>query len=97
MPCRKGFFLPLRVLSSLFKKKFLSYLKQAVHQGKLSFHGDMKRLADQRQWTRSRGSCQAALLPRAGYTLTAAQAHNAQQFDNCALPLRKALQEWCIS
>jgi hypothetical protein len=50
IPCRKGFFLPVRVLSSLFQKKFLSYLKQAVHQGKLSFHGDMKHLADQGHW-----------------------------------------------
>jgi hypothetical protein len=52
IPCRKGFFLPVRVLSSLFQKKCLSYLKQAVHQGTLSFHGDMRRLADQAQWTR---------------------------------------------
>ena len=52
IPCRKGFFLPVRVLSSLLKKKFLSYLKEAVHQGKLSFRGELRRLADPGQWTR---------------------------------------------
>jgi len=40
---RNGFFLPVRVLSRLFRGLFLSYLQQAFDAGKLGFHG---RLAD---------------------------------------------------
>jgi hypothetical protein len=52
IPCRNGFFLPVRVLGSLFQKKFLSHLKEAVHQGAISFHGDIKHLADETCWRR---------------------------------------------
>lgn len=44
--CREGFFLPVRVLSRLFREKFLFYLKQAYDQGKLQFFSDLKSLAD---------------------------------------------------
>ena len=44
--CRRGFFLPVRVLSRLFRAKFLCYLKQAFDQGKLQFFSDLKPLAD---------------------------------------------------
>jgi hypothetical protein len=50
--CRKGFFLPVRVLSSLVKKKFLSLLKEAHNNKKLSFHGELKPLASQGHWMR---------------------------------------------
>ena len=43
---RKGFFLPVRVLSSLFQKKFLYYLSQAFSKGEFSLRGDVKRLTD---------------------------------------------------
>ena len=43
--CRQSFFLPVRVLSRLFRNKFLFYLKQAFRQGKLQFHGEMAELA----------------------------------------------------
>jgi hypothetical protein len=42
---RKKFFLPVRALSELFKKKFLFYLKQA----KLSFYGSISRFQDESQ------------------------------------------------
>jgi hypothetical protein len=45
-PCRPGFFLPVRVLSRLFRAKFLFYLAQAFDQGKLQFFSDLKPLAD---------------------------------------------------
>jgi hypothetical protein len=45
-PCRPGFFLPVRVLSRLFRTKFLSYLQQAFNQGKLQFFSDLKPLAN---------------------------------------------------
>lgn len=44
--CRKSFFLPVRVLSRLFRKKFLIYLMNAFRQGKLKFHGEMAGLAE---------------------------------------------------
>jgi hypothetical protein len=52
IPCRKGFFLPVRVLSSLLKKKFLSLLKEAHNEEKLSFHGESRPLTNQEQWMR---------------------------------------------
>ncbi len=45
-PCRDAFFLPVRVLSRLFRGKFLCYLKQAFDQGKLKFYSDLKPLAE---------------------------------------------------
>jgi len=42
--CRKSFFLPNKVLSRLFRKKFLFYLKKAFRNGKLRFHGDLEPL-----------------------------------------------------
>jgi hypothetical protein len=44
--CRQGFFLPVRVLSRLFREKFLCYLKQAFDQGKIQFYSNLKSLAD---------------------------------------------------
>jgi len=44
--CREGFFLPVRVLSRLFREKFLYYLKQAFEQGKLQFFADLQPLAN---------------------------------------------------
>lgn len=43
---REKFFLPVKVLSRMFRGKFLFYLKQAFDQGKLKFFGDLKSLAD---------------------------------------------------
>ena len=44
--CRPGFFLPVRVLSRLFRAKFLYHLGQAFDQGKLQFFSDLKPLAE---------------------------------------------------
>lgn len=46
VPCRPGFLLPVRVLSRLFRGKFLAYLRQAFEGGKLQFHGKLAPLAD---------------------------------------------------
>ena len=35
IPCKPGFFLPVRVLSKVFRGKFIDLLKKARHQGKL--------------------------------------------------------------
>ena len=42
--CRKSFFLPVRVLSRLFRKKFLIYLRKAFTEKRLRFHGEMSGL-----------------------------------------------------
>lgn len=39
--CRDGFFLPVRVLSCVFRGKFLDLLHKAFDKGKLSFYGAM--------------------------------------------------------
>jgi len=44
--CRKGFFLPVKVLSRLFRGKFVAYLKAANEQGRLVFPGQSKHLAE---------------------------------------------------
>ena len=38
--CRPGFFLPVRVLSKVFRGKFLEMVRQACSKGELQFHGD---------------------------------------------------------
>jgi len=44
--CRKGFFLPVRVLSRFFRRRFLEMLTAARAKGRLSFFGDLAWLAD---------------------------------------------------
>lgn len=44
--CRPGFFLPVRVLSRLFRRLFLQALAAAFAEGKLEFFGDLERLQD---------------------------------------------------
>jgi hypothetical protein len=44
--CRPGFFLPVRVLSRLFRRLFLEYLQTAFDQGKLQFFSSLERLRD---------------------------------------------------
>jgi hypothetical protein len=44
--CKPGFFLPVRVLSRLFRRLFLEQLSAAHHAGKLQFFGEYEALAD---------------------------------------------------
>jgi hypothetical protein len=44
--CRPGFFLPVRVLSRLFRRLFLEALAQAHHDGQLQFFGEHAALAE---------------------------------------------------
>jgi hypothetical protein len=46
LACRAGFFLPVRVLSRLFRGIFLHYLECAYQEEKLAFHGQLAHLAD---------------------------------------------------
>ncbi|MFQ5567949.1 MAG: IS91 family transposase [Paracoccaceae bacterium] len=49
--CRPGFFLPVRVLSRLFRRLFLERLAAAHGAGRLHFFGDHRHLADARAFT----------------------------------------------
>jgi len=44
--CRPGFFLPVRVLSRLFRRLFLDELRAAFEAGELRFFGELAGLAD---------------------------------------------------
>jgi len=44
--CKPGFFLPVRVLSRLFRRRFLEELEKAHHLGQLQFFGDYVPLGD---------------------------------------------------
>lgn len=44
--CRPGFFLPVRVLSRLFRRLFLEALRSAAEANRLHFSGDIANLAD---------------------------------------------------
>jgi Putative transposase/Transposase zinc-binding domain len=46
IPCRPRFFLPIRVLSRLFRRLCLKYLQEAFDAGKLSFFSSLEALRD---------------------------------------------------
>jgi Putative transposase/Transposase zinc-binding domain len=50
--CRPGFFLPVRVLSRLFRRRFLEELDHAHRAGRLQFFGEHAALADARTFAR---------------------------------------------
>jgi hypothetical protein len=45
MACRPGFFLPVRVLSRVFRRVFLDMLEQAHQRDQLNFFGELASLA----------------------------------------------------
>jgi Putative transposase/Phage integrase family/Transposase zinc-binding domain len=49
--CRPGFFLPVRVLSRLFRRLFLEALDQAFTAGRLRFSASLETLHDPQAWT----------------------------------------------
>lgn len=50
--CRPGFFLPVRVLSRLFRRLFLTYLQKAFDAGKLRFFASLEPLREHRAFCR---------------------------------------------
>ena len=46
--CRRQFLFPVKVLSRLFRAKFVAYLKAAFRAGELGFHGELKCLGEER-------------------------------------------------
>jgi hypothetical protein len=52
VPCRPGFFLPVRVLSLLFRRLFLERLQNAFDDGKLRFFSALEYLRDRCEFAR---------------------------------------------
>lgn len=50
--CRRGFFLPVRVLSRLFRRLFLTHLQRAFDAGRLRFTGALVSLAEPHAFAR---------------------------------------------
>ena len=50
--CRPGFFLPVRVLSHLFRRLFLGYLQKAFDAGELQFFSTLEPLRERRAFLR---------------------------------------------
>lgn len=48
IPCKDEFFLPVKVLSRLFRGKFLAYLKEAYAKGEMDFSGKIVPLKEKR-------------------------------------------------
>lgn len=53
MACRRGFFLPVRVLSRLFRRLFMQHLQAAYDAGTLRLTGSLDALQDRPAWTRA--------------------------------------------
>ena len=59
--CKPGFFLPVRVLSRLFRRRFLEELRAAYGAGQLQFFGEFAELADAKtfaKWLAPMGKCE---------------------------------------
>lgn len=50
LSCRDGFFLPVRVLSRLFRGKFVAQLQRAFERDQLEFHGQLRHLRHPKAW-----------------------------------------------
>jgi len=52
LPCRPGFFLPVRVLSRFFRRRFLQLLEQAFDRGELKFFSALEQLRERETFHR---------------------------------------------
>jgi len=48
--CRRQFLFPVKVLSRVFRGKFIAYLKTAFRDGELGFHGELRCLGEKRKF-----------------------------------------------
>ena len=60
MGCRPGFFLPVRVLSRLFRRLFLKYLQKAFDTGKLQFFTSLQPLEERPAFVRHLAKAQSS-------------------------------------
>ncbi len=57
VPCRPGFFLPVRPLGRLFRGKFLAMLQRGYDRGLLGLHGQQQHLADPQAFRKLMQAC----------------------------------------
>ena len=55
--CRKRFFLPVRVLSRLYRRLFVELLQKAFNHDRLKFHGKISHLSDPELFTQLMETC----------------------------------------
>lgn len=48
--CKKEFFLPVKILSIVFRGKYLNYLEKAYKRGELEFHGRIEKLENEKEF-----------------------------------------------
>jgi len=68
--CRPGFFLPVRVLSRLFRRRFLEELAHAYRRGQLRFFGEYKGLSDPAvfaQWLAPLRACECVVYAKRSF------------------------------
>ena len=73
--CWRGFFLPVRVLSRLFRRRFLEELEKLHHAGQLQFFGEHEHLADAstfRSWLAPLRNCEWVVYAKRPFTGPAA-------------------------
>lgn len=66
--CKPGFFLLVRVLSRLFRRRFLETLQKAYRGGNLQFFGERADLTDAKafaKWLAPLGQCEWGCMPNA--------------------------------
>ena len=51
VPCKKKFFIPVKVLSTVFRGKFIDYLKKGYKKKGLTFSGTIEHLAEKKAFT----------------------------------------------
>ena len=74
LSCRPGFFLPVRVLSRLFRRRFLKMLIAAHQADRLKFFADHASLAERPAFTAFTSSSEARIASRNGNFCSSARA-----------------------
>jgi hypothetical protein len=83
--CRPGFFLPVRVLSRLFRRLFLEDLQAAFDASDLSFFGDLAELAQKAAFAR-----RLAEVRRGEWVVYATSSRHSQGHGACGLRVHPA-------
>jgi hypothetical protein len=92
VPCRPGFFLPVRVLSRFFRRRFLELLEQAFNRGELEFFSALAHLRERAAFSRYIGP----LKEREWVVYAKEPFAGPQQVLDCVFRARKASVSWHV-